>query len=76
MKIFLRWFNSNSLKANPGKFQFMVLGKFLRPKYCLTIESINVKELDHAELLGKIIEKSTSRIYIGMRIKNCMLLRV
>ena len=50
MKILLRLFNLNSVTKNQGKFQFMILGKYLRPKYFLTIEPINVKELDHGEL--------------------------
>ena len=52
MKIFL-----NSLITNPEKFQFMILQKFLRSKYCLTIGPINVKESDHVELLGITIDK-------------------
>ena len=40
----------NSLITNPEKFQFMILQKFLRSKYCLTIGPINVKKLDHLEL--------------------------
>ena len=27
MKTILKWFRINSLKANPGKFQFMIHGK-------------------------------------------------
>ena len=27
LKILLKWFRINSLQANPGKFQFMILGK-------------------------------------------------
>ena len=27
MKILLKWFRINSLRANPGKFQFMILGE-------------------------------------------------
>ena len=27
VKILLKWFRINSFKANPGKFQFMILGK-------------------------------------------------
>ena len=50
MKILLRWFNLNSLKANPGKFAY-ILGKRLQPKYCLTIGSVDVKESDYVELL-------------------------
>ena len=60
MKILLRWFNLNSLKVNPGKFQFMIFGKTLRPKHCLTIGPINIKESYHVELLGITIDKHLS----------------
>ena len=49
MKILLRWFNLNSLIANPEKFQFMILQKSLRSKYCLTTGPINLKESDHVD---------------------------
>ena len=52
MKILL-----NLLLAIPEKFQFMILQKFLRSKYCLTIRLINVKESDPVELLGITVEK-------------------
>ena len=42
---------------NPEKFQFMILQKSLRSKYCLTIASINAQESDHEELLGRTIDK-------------------
>ena len=48
------------LKANPGKFQFMILGKSLWPKYWLTIGPIHVKESDYVELLGISIDKRVS----------------
>ena len=35
----------------------MILYRFLRSKYCLTIRPINVKESDHVELLGITMEK-------------------
>ena len=57
MKILLRRFNLNSLIANPEKFQFMILQKSLRSKYCLTTGPINLKESDHVELLGITIDK-------------------
>ena len=41
----LRWFKENSMKANPKKFQFMILGKTSR-------QPITLK--------GKRISKSTS----------------
>ena len=44
MKILLRWFNLNLLKTNTGKFQFMILGKSMRPKYCITVGLISVKK--------------------------------
>ena len=50
------WFKINSLKANPGKFQFMILGKKKRLKYCLEIGSITTKESDEVELLGITID--------------------
>ena len=56
MKILLR-LSLNSLIANPEKFQFMILLKFLQSKYCLKIGPINVKESDYAELLGITIDK-------------------
>ena len=31
-KTILKWFRINSLKANPGKFQFMIFGKKQRNK--------------------------------------------
>ena len=37
------WFKINSLKANPGEFQFMILGKKHRLKYSLEIGSITIK---------------------------------
>ena len=60
MKILLRWFSLNSLKANPGKFQFMIFGKSIWPKDCLAIESIGVKDSDHVEVLGITTDKHLS----------------
>ena len=41
----IRWFKLNLLKTNSEKVQFLILGKSLRPKYCLTIALFVVKEL-------------------------------
>ena len=38
----------------------MILGKYLRSKYYLTIQQINVKELGHLELLRTTIDKHLS----------------
>ena len=83
MKVILKWFNLNSLEANPENFQFMIIGKSVQPKYCVTIGPINAKESDYVGLLGITIDKNLSfkkhvlkRIYVRMRITNCMVLGV
>ena len=75
MKILLRWFNLNSPKANPGMFWFRPIyiypqtctffgGPYefweILTTLCLTIGSINVKESDHVEILGIIIDEHLS----------------
>ena len=40
----------------------MILGKSLRPKYCLTIEPISIKESGHVESLGITTDKHFSFI--------------
>ena len=49
MRYLLYWFKINSLRANPGKFQFMILGKKNCLKYNLKIGSITVKESKEVE---------------------------
>ena len=58
MRNLLYWFKINSLKANPGKLQFMILGKKNCLKYCLKIGSITTKASDEVELLGITIDKA------------------
>ena len=55
MRNLVYWFKINSLKANPGKFQFTILGKNCL-KYSLKIESITVKASEEIELLEITIE--------------------
>ena len=52
MKILLTWFRINSLQANPGKFQFMILGKKNWNSVNLIINSIEIEESEKAVLLG------------------------
>ena len=40
----LKWFKVNSMKANPKKFQFMILGKSTRQTIILTINNIKIRE--------------------------------
>ena len=55
-KTILKWFRINSLKANPGKFQFMILGKKQCNKMKLIISSIVINESNAVELLGITID--------------------
>ena len=52
MRNLLYWFKTNSLKTNPVKFRFMILGKKKRLKYSLKIGSIIIKDSDEVELPG------------------------
>ena len=56
-KSILNWFRLNSLKANPGKFQFMILGDKSHHKHELKINSIKVEASDDVLLLGITIDK-------------------
>ena len=55
-KTILKWFRINSLKANPGKFQIMILGKKQCNKVKLIINSIVINESNAVELLGITID--------------------
>ena len=52
MKILLTWFRINSLQANPGKFQFMILEKEKGNLVKLIINSTKIKESKKVVLLG------------------------
>ena len=56
-KSILNWFRLNSFKANPGKFQFMILGDRSHHKHELKINSIKVEASDDVLLLGITIDK-------------------
>ena len=56
MKILLKWFRVNSLKANPDKFQFMILGKKKRNRVKLMINSTEIGESKKVVLLGITID--------------------
>ena len=56
MVTLLRWFKENSMKANPKKFQFMILAKIPRQPIMLSINQIKVKESQKVVLLGLTID--------------------
>ena len=53
----LKWFKVNSLKANPEKFQFMVLGSKKNKSYILDIDGIKITDTHEVKLLGVTIDK-------------------
>ena len=56
LKILLKWFRINSLQANPGKFQFIILGKKNRNSVNLIINSTKIEESKKVVLLGITID--------------------
>ena len=56
MVTLLRWFKENSLKVNPKKFQFMILGKTPRQPIILNMNHIKVEESQNVVLLVLTID--------------------
>ena len=52
----LNWFKYNSMKANPDKFQFMVLGPSDNKCFILKINAIEIRNTIEVELLGLTID--------------------
>ena len=58
MKNILKWFRLNSLNANPGKFQFIILGDKTCYEHILKISLTCVQSSDGVTLWGVIIDNS------------------
>ena len=56
VKNILFWVKTNSLKANGGKFQFMILNRKNHSRQRMVINSITVKKSDEVILLGITID--------------------
>ena len=56
MKIILFWFRTNSLKANAGKFQFLILNRKNHRRQPMVINSIVATENNEVILLSITIE--------------------
>ena len=50
----MEWFKINSLKANSGKFQFMVLGNKDERSFNIHINNVKIKNSNEVTLLGGI----------------------
>ena len=53
----LYWFKINSMKANPKKFQFMILSKKSYQSQKLSVDNFTINDSDEKELLGLAIDK-------------------
>ena len=53
----LKWFRINSLQANPGQFQFIILEKKKRNSVKLVINTTEIEESRKVVLLGITIDK-------------------
>ena len=56
MVTLLRWFKENSMKVNPKKFQFMILGKTPRQLIIINMNHIKVEESQNVVLLVLTID--------------------
>ena len=56
----MEWFKINSLKANHGKFQFMVLGYKDERSFNIHINNVQIKNSNKVTLLGIIIDKNVT----------------
>ena len=54
----MEWFKINSLKANPGNLQFMVLGSKDERSFNIHINHVQIKNSNEVTLLGKKIDKN------------------
>ena len=62
----MEWFKINSLKANPGKFQFMVLGNKDEKSFNIHINSVKIKSSNEVTLLRiKIYKNLTFKKHIS-----------
>ena len=83
LKNVLNWFRINSWKANPKKFQFMVLGRSISDSYVLNIDGMEIKSTTEVTLLGvyidhkvkfknninELCEKASNKLYALLRIR-------
>ena len=56
MQNILKWLKVNSIKPNPKKFQFMILGKSTRQSVILNINNVKIRESSRLALLGLTID--------------------
>ena len=77
VSIILKWFKVDSLKSNPGKFQYMILENHQQNFVTLKVNSIEIRETSKVALLGITIDNKVTfnekKIFIFRAIKKVML---
>ena len=66
MQNILKWFNVNSMKPNPKKFQFMILGKSARQSIILNINNVKIRESSSVVLLGLTIDNILTYYFVEL----------
>ena len=78
------WYNANSIKANPNKFQFILINQNNNLEMTLNIQDTILVNQDQVKLLGVTIDKNLNfkkhinticetaqnRLYALLRIRN------
>ena len=52
----IEWYNTNSMVANPDKFQLMFLGQKVKTQIDITVDNVNINSVDSVKLLGVVID--------------------
>ena len=69
----LYWFEINFMKANPDKFQFIILSKKSYQSQKLPVSTFTIDESDEVESLGLTIDKELNFSDVVMLNINFML---
>ena len=67
MQNILKWFKVNSMKPNPKKFQFMILGKSSRQSIILKINNTKIRESSNVVLLDlTVVNRLTFKNHVNI----------
>ena len=67
----LKWFKVNSMKPNPKKFQFMIIGKSTRQFIILNINNVKIRESSSVVSLGLTIDnRHTFKDHINILLRR------
>ena len=70
----LDWFRHNSMKANPGKFQFMIVGRSDDRCFILKLNVIEIRNTSEVELLRLNSKTARFKLLPLCRVRKCLTL--